>query len=187
MNAIVVVDVEATCWPKNPPPGQQSEIIEIGVCLVDLTSLEIKDAQSILVKPARSQVSEFCTQLTTLTQADVDSGMSFHDACALLQEQYQTSERTWGSWGNYDRRMFEQQCASFYVDYPFGSTHINLKQLFTEKAGLHRQVGMARALDVAGLKLEGTHHRGGDDARNIARLLLYLLDKHGTDVLNPKS
>jgi len=30
-----VVDVEATCWQDNPPSGQRSEIIEIGLTVVD--------------------------------------------------------------------------------------------------------------------------------------------------------
>jgi inhibitor of KinA sporulation pathway (predicted exonuclease) len=183
MNAIVVVDVEATCWPKEPPPGQQSEIIEIGVAVVDLDTLEIAETGSILVKPTRSKISPFCTQLTTLTQADVDAGVSFHEACATLQQTYHTHERAWGSWGNYDRRMFETQCASFYVDYPFSAIHVNLKSLFAEKYRLHRQIGMVRALEAVKLPLEGTHHRGGDDARNIARLLLLMLIEHGVGVL----
>ena len=30
LDRILVVDIEATCWEGNPPPGQTSEIIEIG-------------------------------------------------------------------------------------------------------------------------------------------------------------
>ena len=33
-----VVDVEATCWESVPPPGQISEIIEIGLATVDLAT-----------------------------------------------------------------------------------------------------------------------------------------------------
>jgi inhibitor of KinA sporulation pathway (predicted exonuclease) len=36
---------------------------------------------------------------------------------------------------------------------------------------------MARALERAGLKLEGRHHCGVDDARNTARLLAHMLGK----------
>ncbi|GAA2642620.1 hypothetical protein [Nonomuraea recticatena] len=35
--------------------------------------------------------------------------------------------------------------------------------------------GMAQALQVAGLPLEGRHHRGEDDAWNIAALTLHLV------------
>ncbi|NYD46544.1 hypothetical protein BJY14_002527 [Actinomadura luteofluorescens] len=30
--------MEATCWDGQPPPGQVSEIIEIGLCVVDVES-----------------------------------------------------------------------------------------------------------------------------------------------------
>ena len=35
-----IVDIESSCWEnedgsKTPPPGQQSEIIEIGICLLE--------------------------------------------------------------------------------------------------------------------------------------------------------
>ena len=34
---LLVVDLEATCWEGyNAPAGQKNEILEIGVCLLDL-------------------------------------------------------------------------------------------------------------------------------------------------------
>ena len=59
---IVVVDVEATCWAADPPPDQTSEIIEIGVCILDVANGERLDRKSILVRPTQSSVSAFCTQ-----------------------------------------------------------------------------------------------------------------------------
>ncbi len=41
----------------------------------------------------------------------------------------------------------------------------------------NRQMGMARALTTLGHKLEGTHHRGVDDAINIAKIAHTLLRK----------
>ena len=81
---LIVVDLEATCWKKQPPPGQQNEIIEVGVCLLDTETLAIEDNRGILVKPTRSKVSEFCTKLTSLTQEMVDDGVSFAESCATL-------------------------------------------------------------------------------------------------------
>jgi inhibitor of KinA sporulation pathway (predicted exonuclease) len=34
---------------------------------------------------------------------------------------------------------------------------------------------MAEALKMAGITLEGTHHRGIDDTRNIVKLMPYIL------------
>ncbi|MGL5075983.1 MAG: 3'-5' exonuclease, partial [Waterburya sp.] len=43
--------------------------------------------------------------------------------------------------------------------------------------GLSKKYGMAGALKLAGIELIGTHHRGIDDARNIAQLLPYMLGR----------
>ena len=51
--------------------GQVSEIIEIGLAVVDLAAGERVAKHKIMVRPERSTVSELCTQLTGLTQAEV--------------------------------------------------------------------------------------------------------------------
>ena len=175
LDQILVIDIESTCWQNAPPPGQESEIIEIGICLFDVASAQRLEKDSILVKPDRSQVSEFCTQLTTLTQSQVDRGISFAAACSILKKQYLSKERVWASYGDYDRRQFERQCESRKISYPFGTTHLNVKSLFAIIHALPHEVGMDRALELLNLPLEGTHHRGGDDAWNIAAILSKLL------------
>jgi inhibitor of KinA sporulation pathway (predicted exonuclease) len=94
-----VIDVEATCWAGEPPPGQVSEIIEIGLAVVDGPGLP----------------------------------------------------------------------------YPFGPVHVNAKAVFSAAAGMRRRPGMAAALQIAGLRLEGRHHSGADDAWNIAALITDLI------------
>lgn len=177
LDKILVVDVEATCWEGAPPPGQESEIIEIGLCLLEVASGQRSDTQSILVKPERSEVRPFCTQLTTLTQEEVDRGMTFKAACLLLQQKFASKNRVWASYGDYDRRQFQKQCEAFAVNYPFGPTHINVKNLFAIAHGLADEVGMAKALELRRRPLEGVHHRAGDDAWNIAGILSELLLK----------
>lgn len=167
-----VVDIEATCWPERPPAGQHSEIIEIGLTVVDLAARTRVSRHGILVRPARSTVSPFCTELTSLTQEHVDTGVDFAVACRTLIAEFAAPHRPWTSWGAYDLKMFRSQCATTNVPYPFGGQHTNAKKLFAETRGLRRQQGMAQALDTAGLPLEGRHHRGEDDAWNIAALVL---------------
>ena len=87
LDQVIVVDVEATCWESGPPPGQESEIIEIGVCVLDLQTGQRVTQASILVRPERSEVSPFCTQLTSLTPRQVARGVSFAYACRLLRAQ----------------------------------------------------------------------------------------------------
>lgn len=177
LDQVLVVDVESTCWKEKPPAGQESEIIEIGICSLDIKTGERLGKESILVRPERSTVSSFCTELTTLTQEQVDTGVSFAEACQKLRKEYLGRERTWASYGDYDRRQFERQCRSRKIGFPFGVTHLNVKNLFALQQALPREVGMAHALEILGLPLEGTHHRGDDDAWNIALILHHLLKR----------
>ncbi|WP_328752600.1 exonuclease domain-containing protein [Streptomyces sp. NBC_00285] len=174
-----VVDVEATCWPGSPPPGAVGEIIEIGLTVVDLATAERVGRHRILVRPARSEVSPFCTELTGLSQEEVDGGRSFADACRLLAAEHRAGSRRWASWGDYDRHQFTRQCGATGTPYPFGRRHTNAKVAFTEAYGLRKRPGMAQALEIAGLPLEGRHHRGEDDAWNIAALVLHLAGRDG--------
>lgn len=178
---VIVVDIESTCWESHPPPSQRSEIIEIGICAFDLKKREPSNKCSILIKPTMSKVSEFCTQLTSITPDMVGDGIGFLEACAILEDAYTTQERLWLSWGNYDKRMFTEQCQIMGLPYPFSEKHCNLKNRFAKYEG--KRMGMASALKQRGLDLIGTHHRGDDDAWNIARLLGSLIDEYGDDVL----
>ncbi|MFE5711475.1 exonuclease domain-containing protein [Streptomyces sp. NPDC056501] len=176
-----VVDVEATCWEGQTPPGAVSEIIEIGLTVVDLTARQRVGRHRILVRPERSEVSGFCTELTGLTPPEVAGGVSFAEACRLLADAHDARSRSWASWGDYDRKQFERQCRATGAPYPFGwpaeQGHTNAKAVFTEAYGLRKRPGMAGALQLAGLPLEGRHHRGEDDAWNIAALVLDLAER----------
>jgi inhibitor of KinA sporulation pathway (predicted exonuclease) len=177
LDHIVVIDLEATCWDDPPPAGEQSEIIEIGVCPLELSTGRRLGKRSILIKPTRSTVSDFCTRLTTLTADQLAGGVTFTQACEVLRREYQSRERVWASFGDYDRTMFQKQCEATGVPYPFGPRHLNVKTLFAIARGLPHEIGMAEALALMGVPLEGTHHRGDDDAWNIAGILAELVKK----------
>jgi inhibitor of KinA sporulation pathway (predicted exonuclease) len=175
LDQILVIDVESTCWLGDPPEGQLSEIIEIGLCVLDVATLERLENPSIIVRPWHSTVSEYCTALTTLTQADVEAGIPLVEACQLLRDRYRSSQRVWASFGDYDRWQFERCCRRLDLEYPFGPRHINVKSLLALVRALPREVSLDAAMQMLGWPLEGTHHRGGDDAWNIARMLGHVL------------
>ncbi|MET3038084.1 3'-5' exonuclease [Chryseobacterium sp. NRRL B-14859] len=174
---ILIVDLEATCWENRPPRGQESEIIEIGVCIMNAKTGKISKNEGILVKPRHSKVSPFCTEITTLTQNMLDSeGILLDDAFDILRAEYDSEELTWASYGNYDLNMLQNQARRFYLDYPMSDDHINVKTLFGQvHPTIRKSVGMNRALGELSFTLEGTHHRGVDDARNIAKILHWCL------------
>ena len=183
LSLLIIVDLEASCWRKNPPEGQVSEIIEIGICPFEMATVSPLQKRSLLVKPTRSKISDFCTKLTTLTQSQVDAGMSFEGACNILRTEYQSEHRPWASWGSYDLKMFRTQCEEFDVPYPFSEQHIDLKTVYANLRTKGYRVGMSRAMRNEGVPLQGTHHRGHDDAWNTARLLQKLFVVHGNNLL----
>ena len=72
-------------------------------------------------------------------------------------------------------RQFQKQCQALEKVYPFGPSHINVKTLFALKNKLGHELGMDGALKFLDIPLEGTHHRGMDDAKNIAKILREIL------------
>lgn len=175
LDVLLVVDVESTCWEGSPPDGQSSEIIEIGLCPVDLKTLTRLEKRSILIMPIQSEISEFCTTLTTLTPDMFAQAGSLGDAAKILKNDYLSKDRLWASWGDYDRRQFERVCKDQDVGYPFGPSHLNVKSLFAAATGSAHELGLDGAFRHLGLTMEGTHHRGDDDAWNIAEIVCHLL------------
>jgi inhibitor of KinA sporulation pathway (predicted exonuclease) len=127
------------------------------------------------VKPVQSEISEFCIQLTTLTPDMFIAAGSLADAVRILKKEYGSKDRLWASWGDYDRRQFERVCHEQNVRYPFGPSHLNVKSLFAAAVGSSHELELDGAYKRLGLTMEGTHHRGDDDAWNIAGILCQLL------------
>ena len=180
---IIVVDLEASCWEGyDAPPGQQNEIIEIGVCLISPDGLTMQEKRGIFVRPTESVISEFCTKLTSITQEQLDQhGIAFDAACSILEKDYDSRNRLWASWGSFDRKIFWDQCKRRNVRYPFSKKHVNLKRVYQDS--YKNRIGLARAMEANGLAMEGTAHRGDDDAWNTARLLGYMIQQHGVQIL----
>ncbi|MCC3444874.1 MAG: exonuclease domain-containing protein [Microcoleus sp. PH2017_03_ELD_O_A] len=173
----LVLDLEATCCDQGSIARNQMEIIEIGAVMVDSTTLTIVDEFQTFVKPVRHPIlTEFCTALTSIAQTEVDRAPTYPEASAMLKNWLSGYPNgVFGSWGDYDRKQFKKDSNFHQLPFPIAYPHINLKQLFSETQGLPKRYGMEKALELAALPLEGTHHRGIDDARNIAKLLPYIL------------
>ncbi len=54
LDQIIVIDVESTCWQDRPPENDASEIIEIGICVVDVHTRERIAQEKLLVRPTQA-------------------------------------------------------------------------------------------------------------------------------------
>lgn len=164
------------------------EIIELGCALANRQG-ELLDAHSFLVRPTRYPVlSEFCTQLTGITQPMVDAAPTLPDAIEAMNAWLGDLPNSfiWCSWGNYDRLHLEAQsqmdgACPIILSHP----HLNLKRIWRRTTGQKRKNGFAHALDFHGLEFEGHHHRGVDDARNMARVFPYMNWSLEPELLTP--
>ena len=175
---VLVIDLEATCDDGDGLPASDMEIIEIGAVWATAEG-NVLDTFQALVRPVvRPQLTPFCRQLTNIQQADVDGALLFPTVAARLAsfaQRHQAPGATWGSWGQFDAKQLARDCERHGIQNPLAAfEHVNLKRRFA-KARKIKEVGMARALQMVGLPLDGSHHRGLDDARNIAKLLPWSL------------
>jgi len=176
-NKLLIVDLEATCW-ENRGIFHEMETIEIGALMVDLEKRDDFREFDCFIRPVRNPtLSDFCKNLTSITQENVDGAETFPVAfLKFLEWAGDPGEYTFASWGGYDKWQFENDCTYHKIEYPF-KDHFNIKRYFS-KAHRNKKYGLSRAVRLSGLEFAGTHHRGIDDARNIWYVLKKILDEH---------
>lgn len=174
---LLVIDLEATCDDRGAVPKHEMETVEIGTVLVGRESLEVVGEFQTFVRPRRHPVlTEFCTKLTTIRQADVQDAPFFPEAIGRLTKFVGARRALFCCWGDYDASQLAQDADHHGIDVRLGS-HLNLKREFSKAARATKKFGTRGALERVGLTFEGTAHRGIDDARNIARLLPWILGR----------
>lgn len=170
----IVLDLEATCAEDK---SVEHEIIEIGAVKVNEQG-EVVDEFSEFVKPVQNPtLTDFCTQLTSITQEQVDDARLFPDVLASFQEWIGTEEYVLCSWGFYDKKQLIKDCERNNLATKWLNRHISVKHQYAEMKKLKRGLGVPKALEREGLTFEGIHHRGIDDARNIARIFVRYQDQ----------
>lgn len=185
---VYVVDVEATCWASDEERGTQpNEVIEIGICRLEMKTGKVDEVSSYIVKPQFTTVSPFCTSLTGWTQEQIDVGGTMLATLAAIRENYRLgNDNVWFSWGEYDRvKLSSNEHERGGVLDLYGiqrqdnifsrMKHFNAKSLMMLRERHEKGMGMARALNYYGLTLDGRHHNGADDAANIAKLVHRIL------------
>lgn len=167
----IILDLEATCWQDKG--NLQSEIIEIGAVKVN-GNFEIESEFSYFIKPKiNPKLSDFCIELTTINQQNIDAANNFSNVIEKFKNWIDISNPyLLCSWGLYDKNQLISDCELHNLDFDWVMRHISLKHQYPNFKGLKRMVGMNGALTIENLHLDGTHHRGIDDARNITKIFL---------------
>eukprot|EP00339_Tiarina_fusa_P029321 CAMPEP_0117080068 /NCGR_PEP_ID=MMETSP0472-20121206/56500_1 /TAXON_ID=693140 ORGANISM="Tiarina fusus, Strain LIS" /NCGR_SAMPLE_ID=MMETSP0472 /ASSEMBLY_ACC=CAM_ASM_000603 /LENGTH=136 /DNA_ID=CAMNT_0004807571 /DNA_START=16 /DNA_END=423 /DNA_ORIENTATION=+ len=123
---ICVLDFEATCNTKQEMNRGDMEIIEFPSVLLDCKTLKVVSEFQKFVKTQKFPVSQYCTDLTGITQSQIDElGLPFIDVLTQHQEWLQshgipdTKSVMFVTCGDWDlKTMLPQQCRQYKVDVP---------------------------------------------------------------------
>ena len=173
----IIFDLEATCWEQSKT--SPNEIIEIGAVLINEQQQIESEFQQFVQPTKHPQLSAFCRQLTSISQDEVDRAPLFPEAVEQFKDWFGYGKEDYClcSWGKYDRRQLTEDCVLHGLESEWVKRHISLKHQYSKIRRLRKPLEMKGALDMEGLDLEGTHHRGIDDARNIAKIFLKCFEK----------
>ncbi len=173
----IVLDLEATCW-KDRSVNKQNEIIEIGAIKINDKGESLGEFCEFVKPKLNPILSDFCVELTTITQNEIDAAATYKEVIQRFKKWINLDESyVLCSWGFYDKKQFEKDCKLHDLNTDWLENHISLKHQYAKIKNLRKPIGMGGALKKESLTLEGTHHRGIDDARNIAKIFTANIEK----------
>ncbi len=174
----IIYDLEATCW-RGRPPGGYNEIIEIGAVAVNRYG-QVLDSFCKFVKPTvNPKLSSFCTKLTSITQAQVDSSKAYPKIIEEFTDWIEIeNEFLLCSWGKFDKRIIINNCElhrleSDWVD----DNHLDVKEAYHVNRGLSPHRGLKAVVKKEGFEFTGIHHRAISDAENLAKVFVKYIDE----------
>ncbi|XP_046897491.1 ERI1 exoribonuclease 2 [Hypomesus transpacificus] len=188
---LIVIDFESTCWREKKHYGQ--EIIEFPAVLLNTSTGEVEAEFHSYVQPQEHPVlSDFCTELTGITQAQVESGVPLQICLSRFSRWLQTQQLQRGlafsrhpsgspapshklcafvTWSDWDLGVcLQYECSRKQLHKPdvlnsWTDLRSTYKLFYSRKPK-----GLNGALQDLGIQFSGRQHSGLDDARNTAGL-----------------
>ena len=165
----------------NQPSGK---IIQIGACVGNIKTGQIFEKLRVYINP-NEHLNPAITQLTKITQEDVNHGCTLEEGYRKLQRLHENygafiNAITWG--GGDSIELIEQLKAEnpHFEGWCFGRRWLDTKTLFVSwrfANGKPIQGGLARSMTKVGLKFEGQKHDALDDSINTFRMYIAMLGK----------
>ncbi len=183
---VCILDFEATC---DDVKNYDNEIIEFPSVLLRWNPMkgnyeQISEFQVYCKPLVNDKVTKFCTDLTGITQETVNNGIDFTNALTKHQEWLFSECKndnpeilfednvmivTCGAWDL--SSIFPKEIKRWMIPNPnkIYQRYINVKNEFAHHYHC-KGYGMGRMLKHLQIPLEGRHHSGIDDCRNIVKI-----------------
>ena len=187
----LVLDFEGAFIDDEGSPNV-TEVIEFSVLKINATTLRTESEFHTYVQPIiHPRLNSKCTEITGITQGMVDGKPILPDVLKQLDD-WMKSEGllspkvkfifvTCGDWDL--KSCISTNCDYLKLEYQdYLKRWINIKTYFGDLMG-KKGFGMKSMLEDLGLSLDGRHHSGIDDCRNIAKILVTLI-KRGSSLRN---
>lgn len=176
----IIFDLEATCDERGKQ-NFKNETIEIGAIKFNNDFKE--DFFQSFVRPIFTPMTEFCMNLTGITEEDVKHAPQFPTVLRNFREwAFNNNEKdvVFCSWGFYDRNQIVLDAERHKVpveEYIFiVDNHVSLKHeypnIFKKEKIRKKGIGLGKALKKSGMEFRGNQHRALDDAYNIGRIFI---------------
>ncbi len=195
---ICVLDFEANCAENMKELHMDNEVIEFPSVLWKYNSTPNVEHVNTLTKISEFQMfckpkhtptlTPFCIELTKITQDKVNSGVPF--PVALKQHELWLRKNipdfdkmfhsgnimimTCGEWDMATMAPKEYKNYNIKNVHPIYLKYVNVKREFTGFYKIGSKFGMVKMLEYLNLHLDGTHHSGIDDCRNISKIMVKL-------------
>ena len=150
----------------NAHPQCPQEIIEIGAVRLD-ESNTIVDTFQTMVKPRLyHRMHPKIRQKTRITCDQLALGVPFGEAITAFREWVGTQSITLGSWGQDDHNELLRNCIFHQLDLNWYENHLDVQQLCMRHLGMKKgnQIGLKKAVEHFGIKVEHTFHQALHDA-----------------------
>lgn len=165
----------------NQPSGK---IIQVGVAIGDKnTRFEDYVVRKWYINP-QEPISEFITDLTGITDADISANAYSHEYVARELGELIKEHKVFVNpvtWGGGDSGELLQEFSRNHADFPyFGRRWIDVKTWYTYlmlTRGKAPSGGLASAMGYFKLHFKGKAHRADVDAQNTLALFFHLLER----------
>lgn len=176
MEYYVVIDLEMCMVSKvmkRYMRGMRNEIIQIGAVMLDM-SHNIVDEFSMYVRPVYGELDDFITDLTGITDRDIDDAPILRTALDRFASWIGDRNVTLVSWSSSDYYQLQNEMRAKDINNrrieKLFATWLDFQKTFDIMLGSHKQYALEDAMKVGHIEPLGRIHNGLCDAYNTARL-----------------